>query len=269
MDSFVLVLIVIGIVLILAGIARMRTKSRRAWDEVDHSILFTETTSVQQGSKPVIIDDSYYDAVAAQRQKVAAEPAEPVIHQKINVTPDPVTDSKPKEKETVRSTLFGRLRAERDKKPEIEESPLSVYREGAPNWIIAINIVAPTGLHFTGPGLVGAVQDAGMRFGDMNIFHYKKGDVPIFSLVNGVKPGVFDLGTIDSLTTPCLSLFIQVPNQNGNSLETFDLMLATARKIADKLGGDVRDEARSVLTKSAIDYQRQKIAEYDLKWQAA
>lgn len=269
MDSFVLVLIVIGIVLILAGIARMRTKPRRTWDDIDHSILFTDTAPVQQGSKPVIVDDSYYDAVAEQQQKVTAESASPIIKQKISATTEPFTESKPKEKEAARSTLFGRLRAERDKKPEVEESPLSVYREGAPNWIIAINIVAPTGLHFTGPGVVGAVQDAGMRIGDMNIFHYKKGDVPIFSLVNGVKPGVFDLHTIDTMTTPCLSLFIQVPNQNGNSLEIFDLMLATARKIADKLGGDVRDEARNVLTKSAIDYQRQKIAEYDLKWQAA
>lgn len=268
MDSLVLVLIIIGVVLILAGIARMRAKPRRAWDEVDHSVLFTVAAPTEQNSKPVVIDDSYHEAMAEQNQKVAAEPVAPVIHQKISVAAEPVAESKPKEKEAARS-LFGRLRAEREKKPEVEESPLSVYRDGAPNWIIAINIVAPTGLHFTGPGVVGAVQDAGMRIGDMNIFHYKKGDVPIFSLVNGVKPGVFDLRTIDSMTTPCLSLFIQVPNQNGNSLETFDLMLTTARKIADKLGGDVRDEARNVLTKSAIDHQRQKIAEYDLKWQAA
>lgn len=268
MDSLVLVLIIIGVVLILAGIARMRTKPRLAWDEVDHSVLFSDDAPAQQASKPVVVDDSYHEAMTELKQKAAVEPAKPVIKQKIAVTVEPVTEPKPKEKEAARS-LFGRLRTEREKKPEAEESPLSVYRDGAPSWIIAINIVAPTGLHFTGPGVVGAVQDAGMRLGDMNIFHYKKSDVPIFSLVNGVKPGLFDLRSIDSMTTPCLSLFIQVPNQNGNSLETFDLMLTTARKIADKLGGDVRDEARNVLTKSAIDYQRQKIAEYDLKWQAA
>ncbi|MBI3773558.1 MAG: cell division protein ZipA [Gammaproteobacteria bacterium] len=265
MDSLVLVLIVIGAVLILAGVARMRAKPHRSWDEVDHRVLFTDEAPKQQGSKPVVVDDSLHAAPAAPSQK---EPAVAVINRKVSVTPEPVAESTSKEKEATRS-LFGRLRTEREKKPEAEESPLSVYRDGAPNWIIAINIVAPTGLHFTGPGVVGAVQDAGMRIGDMNIFHYKKGDVPLFSLVNGVKPGVFDLRTIDSMTTPCLSLFIQVPNQNGNSLETFDLMLTTARKIADKLGGDVRDEARNVLTKSAIDFQRQKIAEYDLKWQAA
>lgn len=268
MDSLVLVLIVVGIVLFLAGIARMRTKPRREWGDVDHSILFADDAPKQQVASSVVVDDSYHQAVAEFKQKSDLKPAAPLENQKIAAPTEPIIESKPKEKEASRS-LFGRMRAEREQKPEIDDSPLSVYREGAPNWIIAVNIVAPTGLHFTGPGVVGAVQDAGMRIGDMNIFHYKKNDVPIFSLVNGVKPGVFDLGTIDSMTTPCLSLFIQVPNQNGNSLETFDIMLSTARKIADKLGGDVRDEARNVLTKSAIDHQRQKIAEYDLKWQAA
>jgi len=269
MDSLVLVLIVVGIVLFLAGIAKMRAKPRREWDDVDHSILFADDAPKQQyATTSVVVDESYHEAVAEHKQKADLNQAAPIINQKKIEPQKPVAETKPQEKEASRS-LFSRLRAEREQKPEADESPLSVYRDGAPNWIIAVNIVAPTGLHFTGPGVVGAVQDAGMRIGDMNIFHYKKNNVPIFSLVNGVKPGVFDLRSIDKMTTPCLSLFIQVPNQNGNSLETFDIMLSTAHKIADKLGGDVRDEARNVLTKSAIDHQRQKIAEYDLKWQAA
>ena len=42
MDSLLIVLIVLGVVMILAGIARMRSKRRHSWDEIDHSVLFSK-----------------------------------------------------------------------------------------------------------------------------------------------------------------------------------------------------------------------------------
>lgn len=259
--------------MIVGGLARMRAKRERsAASEIDHSILFTRDTDEPLHAVSDIDDGALQDELGELRQTIAADRSAPIAKERTGIVSEPLRESKPpldiRPKDEPRS-LFGLLRGEREKPAEVPETAPSKYRSGAPNWIIAINIVAPKGLHFTGPGVVGAAQDAGMRFGDMNIFHYKKSGAPLFSMVNGVKPGNFDLQTIDQMTTPCLSLFIQVPNQNGNNLETFDTMLVTARKIADKLGGEVRDEARNVLTKSAIDYLRQKIAEYDLKWQAA
>ena len=41
------------------------------------------------------------------------------------------------------------------------------------------------------------------------------------------------------------------------------LMIAAARKLSHELGGDLKDEQRSVLTAQTIEHYRQRIAEYE------
>jgi len=141
-----------------------------------------------------------------------------------------------------------------------------------PEEVLIVNVMAPTGEQFRGDALLDSLVSAGLRFGDMNIFHrYEgaKGGGPIlFSLANMVKPGVFDLDTMADFTTPGVSLFMTLPLEDRvelDNVEVFDEMLEAARAIALELGGELKDENRSVMTRQTQEHCRQRIHEFERK----
>ncbi|ROQ20126.1 MULTISPECIES: cell division protein ZipA [Marinimicrobium] len=141
-----------------------------------------------------------------------------------------------------------------------------------PEEVLIVNVMAPTGEQFRGDALLDSLVSAGLRFGDMNIFHrYEgaKGGGPIlFSLANMVKPGVFDLDTMADFTTPGVSLFMTLPLEERvelDNVEVFDEMLEAARAIALELGGELKDENRSVMTRQTQEHCRQRIHEFERK----
>ena len=283
MDSLLLVLTVIGVVLILAGVAKMRSNRRHHRDEIDHSILFdnqhdretllddeVEIKRVNKaGNSPVVpqgserqpfVDDENLPHISSDNElKIDLETSD---------RPLPLNEERPIARDRAR-TILNKLRMEN--KTETVESGVSAkqYRYGAPDKVVVLNIMAPKGRFFTGPVLVDAVEALGMVYGEMEIFHLYSDNAPLFSLVNMVKPGIFDMASIESLSTPGASLFIQLPNKQGNGLEAFDTMLDVAQRLNAALGGSLCDERRNILTHSAIDYTRQQLAEYDCKWLAS
>jgi cell division protein ZipA len=86
----------------------------------------------------------------------------------------------------------------------------------------------------------------------------------LFSMANMVKPGTFDLDAMDNFETPGVSLFMTLPIK-ADSMASFDLMVDTARAIAETLGGELKDEQRSVMTRQTIEHCRQRIRDYELK----
>lgn len=148
-------------------------------------------------------------------------------------------------------------------KPDNEPPP--------PEEVLIINIMAPNGQAFRGDALLDALLQGGLRFGDMNIFHrYQKpggGGAILFSLANMVKPGTFDLDQMDDFTTPGVSLFMTLPLEASDSTNTqvFDLMLETAQNLAEELGGELKDENRSVMTRQTMEHCRQRIHEFERK----
>ena len=141
----------------------------------------------------------------------------------------------------------------------------------APEEVLIVNIMAPNGQAFRGDVLLEALLQGGMRFGDMNIFHRYQtsggGGAILFSLANIVKPGTFDLNQMDNFTTPGVSLFMTLPLEASDSTNTqiFDLMLKTAQDLAQELGGDLKDENRSVMTRQTMEHCRQRIHEFERK----
>lgn len=286
--SLLLVLTVIGVILILAGIARMRSKRKHQRDEIDHSVLF-------DGKHNNSDDDDMFDDVVVVRkvQKVEQSAVEPVISAtrqiyddaeelpRINAAdeirievdesdrPRPAQEERPIARDRARSILSKlRLDADDEQTPEPPEPAVKQYRDSAPDKVIVLNVMAPKGQHFAGPALVDAIEALGMIYGEMEIFHLYSDNAPLFSLVNMIKPGIFDMATIETLSTPGVSLFIQLPNKQANGLEAFDTMLDLAQRLNATLGGSLCDERRNILTHSAIDYTRQQLAEYDCKWLA-
>ncbi|UTA49242.1 cell division protein ZipA [Simiduia sp. 21SJ11W-1] len=139
-----------------------------------------------------------------------------------------------------------------------------------PEEVFVVRVMAPKGEVFVGAAIKEAILGAGMRFGSRKIFHMHQdaaGEGPIqFSLVNMVQPGVFDLHRMDENDTPGLSLFMTLPS-DAESLPAYEAMVKTARKLAEELGGELRDDQLSTLTAQTIEHNRARVAEFERKRQ--
>ena len=140
--------------------------------------------------------------------------------------------------------------------------------EAAAEEVIIINVMSVGDERFQGQDLLEVVLRCGMRFGDMQIFHRHEQEdgegTLLFSMVNMVVPGTFDLAAMDEFETPGVSLFMTLPMQ-ANSMDAFNLMVDTARSIARNLGGELKDEQRSVMTMQTIEHCRQRIRDFERK----
>ena len=138
--------------------------------------------------------------------------------------------------------------------------------------VIIINVMAPQGYVFEGELLLKALTAQGMRFGHMDIFHRHQSDDGrggiLFSMANMVKPGTFDLSDMESFCTPGVCLFLNLPIES-DSLAAFRVMTKIAKALAADLGGELKDENRSVMTQQTIEHCRQRVIEFDRKQRLA
>ncbi|WP_051686952.1 cell division protein ZipA [Microbulbifer sp. HZ11] len=141
----------------------------------------------------------------------------------------------------------------------------SALKERDVQEVLILNIMAPAGDCFEGNDLLRVLLSSGLRFGEMNIFHYHCGEAgegpALFSLANIVVPGTFDMSEMEDFTTPGVSLFLALPAE-VEALKAFDTLLSTARYIAEQLGGELKDENRSVFTAQTAEHYRQRVMEF-------
>jgi cell division protein ZipA len=156
-----------------------------------------------------------------------------------------------------------------DNEPHSSAAAQSNFAEkqpAEPEEVLIINVMAHKGEMFNGGDLLDIVLKCGMRYGSMDIFHRHsdtKGEgALLFSMANMVKPGTFDLDAMDEFETPGVSLFMTLPI-NADSMQSFDLMADTARAIAETLGGELKDEQRSVMTRQTLEHCRQRIRDFE------
>jgi len=133
-----------------------------------------------------------------------------------------------------------------------EKQPTAVIRD-----LIILYVIAPLGHPYVGYELLQALADAGLRYGDMNIFHYYDDETHqnIFSLASAVEPGIFDLTDMGGITCPGMCMFMS-PQKVDDPFATFDLMLETAHQLIDDLGGALCDENRQPLTTEMLEEYR-------------
>lgn len=122
--------------------------------------------------------------------------------------------------------------------------------------IISLFVTAPDGVDFPMDKIFSAARASGLEFGDLNIFHHfgsaaGKNARPLFSVADMFEPGSFDAQDMTSRRTRGLSLFMCLPTPVQDA-RAFELMVNTARKLAQSLGGQVMGPDRKPLNKEHL-----------------
>ena len=124
--------------------------------------------------------------------------------------------------------------------------------------IIALRLVSARE-RWAGRAVVDALQAEGLVFGKYSIFHREHaGSKTVFYVASMVEPGSFDLDRLDTVTYPGISLFAVVPG-SVEAPAVFDMMLATGRRLAERLQGQLQDEQGSTLTAQRILNLREEL----------
>jgi cell division protein ZipA len=129
---------------------------------------------------------------------------------------------------------------------------------------VTLRLIARDGGAFRGDELILSMRGIGLRHGKFGIFHRLDGNDEsrtIFSAASLVEPGSFDLANIKEQEIPGISLFLVLPGP-VDGVEAFDLMMESARALAQSLDAELLDESGSTLSIQRERYMREEIIQY-------
>ena len=215
--------------------------------EQDASVLTEPDTD-----EPAALDDSK-DEEPVSRRRTVKPPSE-----------SDATDSAPDAADAGTVDWLDELEPEKESDPDLPEH--GRLPRGANTHVFILYVVAQAEEGFSGTDILETLLACDLRFGDMDFFHRHErasGRGPIeFSVANMMKPGVFDIDNMEPLQTRGLMFFVTLPGP-ADMLKAFDYMYETVKVVAKKLGGDIQDETRSVITRQSLEHMRQQIRELE------
>lgn len=158
--------------------------------------------------------------------------------------------------------------------PQVEEDEVPVAEGAGPTAeepadeeleVLVLNVHCSGNQPFVGTKLFDSMQQNGLLYGEMHIFH-RHADLSgtgkvLFSVANMMQPGTLEHDDPDSFTTKGISFFMTLPCF-GDAEQNFKLMLKTAQQIADDMGGNVLDDGRNLMTPDRLAEYRKQIRDY-------
>ncbi|MCK0745289.1 cell division protein ZipA [Chromohalobacter nigrandesensis] len=133
--------------------------------------------------------------------------------------------------------------------------------------VIVISVLSRDEAGFQGPDLLNLMLACGLRYcHEMGVFHRfetESDDSALqFTMVNVIKPGVFDLDDMDEFATPGVTFLMPLPSAQ-DSAAAFEAMFETAMVLVRNLSGELKDENRSVMTAQTVEFARQRVQEFE------
>lgn len=214
-----------------------------------------------------------------------ATPSRPPRARKPHQVPSLSTDTGEADLEAVHrelSSLQELLQSEADEpgraRPAAEDEPMPVVevepritasRTRQEEKVVALYLVAPPQQVFAGADVGAALEEMGLVYSkDMHIYHrYPNGSgggTPVFGVANLVEPGTLEIEALAATGTPGLTLFLQLPGPM-RPLAAFDLFAGSAQRLATRLGGELRDQSRSALSRQTLEHLRDEVQQYELR----
>ncbi|WP_410343673.1 cell division protein ZipA [Thioalkalivibrio sp.] len=134
--------------------------------------------------------------------------------------------------------------------------------------ILVLHVVAPRNRPFTGVALGAALRRAGLKLGEMSIYHYREDDAadrePMFSVANMVAPGTLTDENLSDMMTPGITLFMQV-HLCDRPHRAFEALLETSHVLARDLGGRIMDAQQSTATNQTLAHMREDMNQWLLR----
>lgn len=135
--------------------------------------------------------------------------------------------------------------------------------------VIVISVLSKDEAGFEGTDLLQLVLACGLCLDEQGVFHRfetESNQSPLqFSMVNVLKPGIFDLDAIETQAVPGVTLLMPLPGAQAPR-EAFEAMYETAMVLVRNLGGELKDENRSVMTAQTVSFARQRVHEFERRW---
>ncbi len=233
----------------------------------------------RRGESPGVAESRSVDQSAGDDLEIP-DPGEPEPETADDQTREDVRDThagnrqaEPEDRDTEGGDIADLNQARESRRPaggagRTQVSRPAPRREVEPSEVLVVNVMSREGELFSGAELLQVMITAGLKHGEMNIFHkHLDNDVHspvVFSVANILNPGTFDLDNMDAMATRGVSLFLAMPAVISNR-DAFEDMLRTAQQIRAALDGELRDDHRSVMTAQTVEHYRQRIQDYELR----
>ncbi|HET8903599.1 MAG TPA: cell division protein ZipA [Saccharospirillum sp.] len=128
--------------------------------------------------------------------------------------------------------------------------------------LVIMHVMARDKGEIAGGDLLELLLRAGLRFGPLDIFHYRNPQGQMeFSLANCVQPGTLNPDAMDQMTTPGVTLFMQLPLR-ADMMTSFDHMYEMAVYLSKNLDADLLDEEHSTVTPQRVEHYRERLRNF-------
>jgi cell division protein ZipA len=133
--------------------------------------------------------------------------------------------------------------------------------------VVAVHVAARGEERFSGVRIMGLLDEENLTYDTrMHIYHRGSPERPEFSVASMVEPGRLNRMEAEEFSTPGLSLFMVLPGPD-DPLKTFDDLMATAGRLADRLDGQIQDERHSTMSQQTLDHIRERIVDHRRRMQ--